>query len=791
MEPPQSAGNRNASVPFLRDDVCGDQQLEIRSKGIWDLGSAESFLHYELPLLHLQLSVIFLLTYCLHFFLKRLRFPRIISEILAGIILGPSCLGRMKEFSDTLFPEESKLILTTLSKVGYLFFMFLIGVKMDISMIKKSGRIAWAIGTLSLLIPLVTVIPISSTLIRTMKPDKKEAMTVVAVTQSLIPFPVIACLLIELKILNSELGRLALSSAVISDLLGIFLITMATYVRAAIESSLIVGLKSMLSTAYLLYAIIFVMRSVMYWIISRTPEGKAVKEVYTIFIVLAVLISAILSDYIGLQYLFGPFVFGLVVPDGPPLGSTLVARLDTFVSGFLVPLLLSYCGLKTNFFAIFAASTVSVLCAINFLILVGKVAASLIPALYCKMPLKDAVALALIMSTKGIVEVGTFVSFMDNKSVDEEIFALVTFTVLITAAIVPRLVRCLYDPSRKYAGYQKRNVLHFPNNGELRILTCVFRQDDALASVKLLEVSGSKESPISVYALHVVELIGRSSPLVIDHRLGQKSSSPTGSRSQHIIEVFNYYRHQNRGSTTVQVFTAISLPKLMYDDICALAFDKLASLILLPFHRKFGANGKLILDNKALRTQNCFILDKAPCSVGILVDRRKIRGPSSILSMTSLFRVAVLFLGGDDDREALAYAKRMAKNSRVHLTLVRFVSSNEDSYDKNQNGWDRMLDLEVLKDMKFDSGQMGDVIYREEMVKDGSDTAMIIKSMEGKYDLIMVGRRHDRDSQLTSGLTEWSELPELGPVGDMLASSDIRSPVSVLVVQQQHMQCKK
>lgn len=82
MEPPQSAGNRNASVPFLRDDVCGDQQLEIRSKGIWDLGSAESFLHYELPLLHLQLSVIFLLTYCLHFFLKRLRFPRIISEIL-------------------------------------------------------------------------------------------------------------------------------------------------------------------------------------------------------------------------------------------------------------------------------------------------------------------------------------------------------------------------------------------------------------------------------------------------------------------------------------------------------------------------------------------------------------------------------------------------------------------------------------------------------------------------------------------------------------------------------------
>ncbi|XP_057980083.1 cation/H(+) antiporter 4-like [Malania oleifera] len=374
---------------------------------------------------------------------------------------------------------------------------------------------------------------------------------------------------------------------------------------------------------------------------------------------------------------------------------------------------------------------------------------------------------------------------------ENSFLSLLIVSVLLTGTIVQLVVSNIYDPSRKYAGYQKRNILHLERNAELRVLSCVLRQDDALAAIKLLEAyNPSKESPLSVHVLHLEELVGRATPLIIDHQLGQKSSSnssPSGLRAQHIIDVFNYYKHQNLGSVSVQVFTAVSPFLFMHDDVCSLAFDKSASLVLLPFHRKWSAKGNLILDDTILRSINCQVLEKAPCSVGILVDRRKMCGSSSAsnISMRSVFRMAMLFMGGDDDREALVLSKRMARSPLVHLSVVRLVSKEAKLEDR----WERMLDAETLKEVQIRSPLNANITYLEHKVKEGPETAQIARSMENKFDLIILGRRHKIDSPFTTGLTEWSEFPELGPIGDLLASSDIQSGVSVLVVQQQQLQC--
>lgn len=357
-------------------------------------------------------------------------------------------------------------------------------------------------------------------------------------------------------------------------------------------------------------------------------------------------------------------------------------------------------------------------------------------------------------------------------------------SVLVLAPITSMLVRLSYDYSRTYTGYQKRNIIHTAYNAELRVLACSHRPDDAMAAIKLLEVSNPcRESPIVAYSLNLVELIGRATPLLINHRLGQKVSSG-GSRSQQMIDVFQNFERKYLGLVQVQIFTAMSLPKFMHHDICSLAFDKLASLIVLPFHRKWNQQGKLIFDNNVLRTVNRQVLDLAPCSVGILVDRRKIHYELS--GSQSRYNVGVIFLGGDDDREALAYGKRMVNSLAVHLTVVRIIAKD----DMGENQWDTVLDTETLKDVKVQSSHNHNIVYREEKAKDGPDTALIINAMEDAFDLLMVGRRHREDLPLLSGLTEWSDLPELGAVGDILASSDVKKPVSVLVVQQQMVKSK-
>ena len=372
--------------------------------------------------------------------------------------------------------------------------------------------------------------------------------------------------------------------------------------------------------------------------------------------------------------------------------------------------------------------------------------------------------------------------FLVVQTIDDVAFSAVILSLFIVATFTHISVQLLNDYTRKYTGYQRRSIIHTGNNAELRVVTCIHRQDDALAAIKLLEASNpSRESPLSVYALHLVELVGRATPLFINHSLGQKHQSG----AQPLIDLFESFGHQYAGSAVVQVFTAMSLPMFMDQDICSLAFDKLAALIVLPFHRKWNQHGKVVYDNSIVRTMNQKVVEMSPCSVGIYVDRRKIRQKTDSndheVPINQQYQVAIIYLGGNDDREALAYGKRMMFSIAINLTIIRLVPVDEGS----DTQWDKLLDAESLREMKFQSTHRSNVIYQEHKVKDGPETTAIIKNLMDSFDLILVGRRHKEDSQALSGLWEWTDLPELGPIGDYLASADISKPVSVLVIQQQ------
>lgn len=313
------------------------------------------------------------------------------------------------------------------------------------------------------------------------------------------------------------------------------------------------------------------------------------------------------------------------------------------------------------------------------------------------------------------------------------------------------------------------------------MIVCAHKQDDALAAIELLELSNPiTETPLSVFGLYLEQLVGGSTPLLINHQLGQKSSAD-GSRWQPIIDVFNYFKSQNKKQTQVQVFTTISIPKLMHDDICWFAFNNSAALIILPFHMKWNNKGKLVSDSKELRILNSKVLANAPCSVGILIDRRRTRGPS-FLFKSSAYNVCVIYLGGKDDREAVALARRMRGWPSVYITVVRVVLSN----DFPKQGWEGMLDDECVREIKRPCKENSNVLYKEEIVRDGADTSMLVGSLlEEHYDLILVGRHSRTNSRALAGLSEWTESPELGPIGDLLSSSEITNPLSIFVVQQQ------
>ncbi|XP_059436571.1 cation/H(+) antiporter 3-like [Corylus avellana] len=454
----------------------------------------------------------------------------------------------------------------------------------------------------------------------------------------------------------------------VSNLLGLFLSLMATFTKTGTEQgSKIVSIDLAAFVSYVI-VLVFAIRPLMFWVIRQTPEGRPVKDTYIHTIMLILLGFTLFSHFFGQTVLLGPFLLGLAIPDGLPLGSAIVSKLNCFVSDVFLPVYVTTCTMRI---------------------------------------------------------------------ITDEVFSMICVYILLTAIFMPLLLKFLYDPSRQYAGYQKRDLMNCTRNAELRILACIHRPDNIVAVTTLLEVSCPS----------------RERPLIVSNNLG---------------------------AVSVNVFTVISPLKSMHENICILGLDKLTSLIVMPFHRKWSIDGSIESEDNAMRTLNCNVLELAPCSVGILIDRGNLG--HSLLSSKSSYSVAMIFFGGNDDREALTFAKRMVNHSKTTLTVVHFVTvgNEDDTY------WDEyFFDSEILKDVKLNSKGYESVLYQEKMVKDGAQTALVIRYMVKEYDLIIVGRRHGVETPQISGLAEWSEFSELGIIGDFLASLDLNSRTSVFVVQQQ------
>lgn len=175
---------------------------------------------------------------------------------------------------------------------------------------------------------------------------------------------------------------------------------------------------------------------------------------------------------------------------------------------------------------------------------------------------------------------------------------------------------------------------------------------------------------------------------------------------------------------------------------------------------------------------NLKMMENAPCSIGILIDRRVLTGSASILNNQSIYHVCVIYIGGADDIESLCYGARMAKHYNVTLTVIRYLLFGHNS------ARERKLDSQLVDEVRRDNLGNENFVYQEQVVKDGVGLAASLRDLGSNFDLLIAGRYHQQTEILT-GLEAWSECPELGVVGDILASPDFRSTSSVLVVQQQ------
>ncbi|XP_040994234.1 cation/H(+) antiporter 4-like [Juglans microcarpa x Juglans regia] len=753
---------------------------------------------FSLPVLEMQLVLIFAITQASYRIFRPMGVPPFASQLITGMILSPSFLGRFTIFKD-LFTIRSQEIIGILAGFGHVLFLILSAVKMDIGNIKRLGKKALFTGIASLMAPML----IGSYLLQAklakswLNGEELLNLSFLLAIHSLTSFPVVIYLLEHLKMLNSELGQFGLSASLVSDFSSLTLMILGTLAKLAKVKGSMYAIKEAGSIILFLLVVVFAFRPAMFWIVRQTPEGKPVKNIYIYIIMVVMLFSGLFTLSHGMSIFLGPYLVGLAIPYGLPLGPVMIKKLNSFTHNVFHPLFVTTCAMRTDLRLLnFNGRPMiynAILVSATFL---AKMLGSFVLSLYySKMPFNDALVIALIMSFKGAVHLGfyTFFGFYPTVTLRDQSLSFECVVLLLNVIILPILVKFLYDPSRKYACYQKRNILGCRSNQELRVLVCIRRSTNLSAVIRLLGAASSSPARprLAIYVLHLIKLAEEASrPVFISHQK-QKKIPFRNSYSEIVIKAFSHFKRDIQGTAvSVKFFTVVRPSKVMAEGICSLALDKLASFIILPFHRKWSVDGCVASEDSTIQTLNRNVLEHAPCSVGILVDRGDDYnlGRSSTLMLSSdssTYSVAMIFLGGNDDREALSFAKRMSnKYSKISLTVIHLVSPGSNELDVT-NYLENVLDSLALKDVILNNGDDEYVRYLEEIVQDGPQMTSTVCSMVDEYDLIIVGRRHKMESPQTSGLAELSKFPELGIIGDLLASSDLNTRTSVLVVQQQ------
>lgn len=391
----------------------------------------------------LALAVIILMARAVGIVFRKIGQPPVMGEVIAGILLGPSFLGRLSpSLFAYLLPASVAPQLSGIAQVGVILYMFVIGMELDTHMLVKQSRAAIVISQVSIAIPFGLGMVLAFWLFPNYSGEHVSFWNFalfMGVAMSITAFPVLARILSDLKMAQSSLGALALACAAVDDVSAWCLLAFVVGLTRA-QANVLPMTMGLCGVFIIL--MICVVRPLLLRMVRRHKIVGHLDNTTLALMCSGVLVSAFVTEIIGIHALFGAFMLGAIMPHDSDLVRQLRAKLEDLVVAFMLPAFFALTGMRTHFETV---SSVGVCCAIILVASVGKFGGATLAARATGLEWRPAAALGVLMNTRGLMELIVLNVGLDLGVLSPALFAMMVMmavvTTLCTSPVLARLLK--------------------------------------------------------------------------------------------------------------------------------------------------------------------------------------------------------------------------------------------------------------------------------------------------------------------------------------------------------------
>ncbi|MCF6129280.1 cation:proton antiporter [Flavobacterium sp. AS60] len=637
------------------------------SQWVQFLSSLFHNLQHPLALLLFQIITIVLVARIFGWIFRKIGQPSVIGEIIAGIVLGPSLFGQyLPDMKEALFPIASLGNLQLLSQIGLILFMFVIGMELDLKVLKNKANEAVVISHASIVIPFALGIGLSYYIYHQFAPPGIEFLSFslfMGIAMSITAFPVLARIVQERGIHKTRLGTIVITCAAADDITAwCLLAAVIAIVKAGsfVSSLYVIGL----AVAYVLM-MLFVVKPFLKRIGELYAKKENIKKSVVAIFFLTLIVSSYLTEIIGIHALFGAFMTGVIMPDISKFRNVFIEKVEDVSLILLLPLFFVFTGLRTEIGLINEPYLWKVTGFIILVAVAGKFFGSALAARFVGQSWRDSLTIGALMNTRGLMELVVLNIGYELGVLSPKVFTMMVIMALVTTFMTgPALdiINFIFKtkdaiiPSEVKKSSDYNILISFGNNQKgkslLRLANSLIKKQPDSANITAMHLTASDE----MHAYNLEEYEKETfEPIVKESR----------KLEQHITTIFKATNDMETDIADIAHegkydLVLVGLGKSIFEGTILGKVLGFTTRIINPDRLLDKFKGKEgLFENSPFDDRTRLIISKTKTPLGVLIDK-------------DLHQIDKVFVGiySVGDVFLIDYAQKLIYNNNSHVTIL-------------------------------------------------------------------------------------------------------------------------